>query len=88
MDNKRRITEKTCNRCGNEVEREVKLDYPYYCPNCDENMYEVEVESRITEKTFKHTMITKRSEDSLKAYINFLLRKSPKQFINFMNKRG
>ena len=43
---------------------------------------------RITEKTFKHTMITKRSEESLQAYINFLLRKDAQGFINFMNKRG
>ena len=33
-----------CNRCGHEVEVEnhKDIDYPYYCPNCDENMYEIE----------------------------------------------
>ena len=31
-----------CNRCNNKVEIETELDYPYYCPNCDENMYEFE----------------------------------------------
>jgi len=38
-------TKKYCNRCKTEVEKEVEpsIDYPYYCPECDENMYEFEV---------------------------------------------
>ena len=32
-----------CRYCGTEVEEEtdeyLKESYPYYCPNCDENMY-------------------------------------------------
>jgi Zn finger protein HypA/HybF involved in hydrogenase expression len=33
-----------CNRCGNKVveETEKGIDYPYYCPNCDENQYSFE----------------------------------------------
>ncbi len=31
-----------CNRCGTELIKETELDYPYYCPNCDENMYSFE----------------------------------------------
>ena len=36
--NKKRL----CNKCNSKVEIEKELDYPYYCPNCDENMYEFE----------------------------------------------
>jgi len=28
------------------VRREKNLDYPYYCPNCDENLYNFEVKER------------------------------------------
>jgi hypothetical protein len=38
---------KLCSKCGAEVEVEtdedLKKEYPYYCPECDENMYEFEV---------------------------------------------
>lgn len=30
-------------RCGAFAEAEPELDYAYYCPECDENMYEFEV---------------------------------------------
>ena len=33
---------KKCNRCNTKVEIEKDLDYPYYCPECDENMYDFE----------------------------------------------
>ena len=33
-----------CKKCGGIVLFETELDYPYYCPNCDENMYEFETE--------------------------------------------
>jgi hypothetical protein len=30
-------------RCGTEVRREtVVKQYPFYCPNCDENLFEIE----------------------------------------------
>ena len=35
-----------CKRCGSFVElekdEELKKEYPYYCPRCDENMYSFE----------------------------------------------
>ncbi len=35
-----------CFRCGTEVEEEtvesLKEEYPFYCPECDENLYEFE----------------------------------------------
>ena len=35
-----------CFRCGCQVKKETDKDlrkeYPYYCPNCDENMYTFE----------------------------------------------
>lgn len=41
------VPTKVCNMCDNFVytEREV-TDYPYYCPCCDENKYEIEVYDR------------------------------------------
>ena len=35
---------RNCRRCNTEVEVEKvkEIGYPYYCPNCDENMYEFE----------------------------------------------
>ena len=37
-----------CRRCGHEVIREqdeeLAKTYPWYCPNCDENMFQYEVE--------------------------------------------
>lgn len=39
---------KVCKHCGcevnEEVEKELREEYPYYCPECDENMYSFEVE--------------------------------------------
>jgi len=36
-----------CRRCGTQVEVEkiksLKKQYPYFCPNCDENMFDFEV---------------------------------------------
>jgi RNA polymerase subunit RPABC4/transcription elongation factor Spt4 len=33
-----------CNKCGAIVrpEKDKSIDYPYHCPNCDENKYEFE----------------------------------------------
>ena len=33
---------KYCFRCNTKLEEEKELDYPYYCPTCDENMYSFE----------------------------------------------
>lgn len=37
-----------CKRCGTTVEdetdSELKKEYPYYCPECDENLYAFECE--------------------------------------------
>jgi len=38
-----------CNRCGKQVKKETektKDNYPYYCPNCDENMFEFETHTK------------------------------------------
>lgn len=39
---------KICTRCGTgvlpEVDKGLKEEYPFYCPNCDENMYSFECE--------------------------------------------
>jgi len=39
-------TDKKCKRCGSIVFKEIhpEIDYPYVCLECDENMYEIEVE--------------------------------------------
>lgn len=36
-------TRRICARCEQPVVRETHIkEYPYYCPNCDENMYRFE----------------------------------------------
>ena len=34
--------DKYCFRCHCKLCEETELDYPYYCPECDENMYDFE----------------------------------------------
>ncbi len=34
-----------CPKCLHLVEEEKELDYPYYCPTCDKNLYGFEVKS-------------------------------------------
>ena len=36
---------KVCPRCGGSlcVEHNDNIDYPYFCPTCDENFYEIEL---------------------------------------------
>ncbi|MAG28112.1 hypothetical protein CMI47_21510 [Candidatus Pacearchaeota archaeon] len=48
LENNRKESEETkyCRRCGTKLQIEKELDYPYYCPECDENMYEFETENR------------------------------------------
>lgn len=34
---------KVCARCGGPLFKEFEIkDYPYFCPLCDENMFEIE----------------------------------------------
>lgn len=37
---------KICKRCGTEAvpedDKELRKEYPYFCPGCDENMYSFE----------------------------------------------
>lgn len=36
---------KKCCKCGTVVEKETEItEYPYYYPECDENLYEFETE--------------------------------------------
>lgn len=34
-----------CPKCGNTLDEERELDYPFVCHNCDENFYEFEAVS-------------------------------------------
>jgi len=36
-----------------ETDKDLKKEYPYYCPTCDENMYSMETSVIITEKKRK-----------------------------------
>ena len=41
------VPTKLCNKCGENVFTEKgKEDYPYYCPTCQENMFECEVSDK------------------------------------------
>lgn len=35
-------THRICRFCGCVVKKETQLDYPFYCPKCDENRYRFE----------------------------------------------
>ena len=35
-------THRVCRNCGKPVRKETQLDYPFYCPHCDENLYRFE----------------------------------------------
>ena len=39
---KKNASIRKCKRCKNILEIERDLDYPYFCPNCDENMFSFE----------------------------------------------
>ncbi len=45
------MEERVCSKCGHLVVKEEKLDYPYYCSNCDENLFEIE--TKVKPKTQK-----------------------------------
>lgn len=41
-----------CKNCGHPVQREtrkwLRKEYPYYCPHCDENMYQIETYKKVS----------------------------------------
>jgi hypothetical protein len=47
------FTERWCPRCGTllmfETDSVLSAEYPYYCPACDENMYEFEAKRKENE---------------------------------------
>ena len=40
--NPKKKTYRYCNRCGKMVQYERVLEFPFYCANCNENMYNFE----------------------------------------------
>jgi DNA-directed RNA polymerase subunit RPC12/RpoP len=42
-----KVTSATCSHCGHEVcfeaDKEIMKEYEYYCPDCDENLYGIEL---------------------------------------------
>jgi len=44
--NPKKRTHRYCTKCNHEVQYERVLDYPFYCPQCDENMYNFETYRR------------------------------------------
>ena len=47
MENYKLAVGKFCPHCGKPLyfETDPELDYPYVCLDCDENFYEIEVET-------------------------------------------
>jgi len=47
-----KVQVRVCNKCGHPVTDEVdpflRKEYPFYCPECDENLYGIE--TRLEEK--------------------------------------
>lgn len=66
IERRGRLKLKRCFRCGTalelETDEELKKEYTYYCPECDENMYEmeavdgVETTKIISETTYDKTI--------------------------------
>lgn len=50
LDGKNMKTNRLCGKCRQSVEKETELDYPFYCLNCDENLYEFETIQETTQK--------------------------------------
>lgn len=44
--NPKKNTHRYCTKCNHKVQYERILDYPFYCPRCDENMYNFETYRR------------------------------------------
>lgn len=61
-------TGRYCFRCGHEVEWEDEVPgYPYYCPQCDENMYRFETYTAREAETYANPIaeaIEKRREEA------------------------
>lgn len=52
-------TNRICNTCKQPVEIKTELDYPFYCPHCDENRYGFETTDETPNKTvhlYAHTI--------------------------------
>ena len=66
-------TNRICNRCGTEVvfetDEDLKKEYPFYCPTCDENMYYIETKSAKTTNK-ETTMNTKTNFTGVKTMVN------------------
>lgn len=70
---------KFCNRCGCKVDRESELDYPWFCPNCDENRYNVETDAamelnlkRILYGLYLHDWVNTHDEGDPVCFSEFL----------------
>ena len=54
----KQATTRVCTRCKTPVweehDEEITKEYPYYCPNCDENMFTFETE--ISDKVEKGSL--------------------------------
>lgn len=51
---KRKRTElvRVCNRCGIRVKKTTVTGYRFYCPECDEDLYEFETETKKKTRRF------------------------------------
>lgn len=43
---------RVCNRCGTRVKKTNVTGYRFYCPECDEDLYEFETETKKKTRRF------------------------------------
>lgn len=61
------IKNRYCRRCGHAIRREtakgLRKEYPYYCPNCYENMYQFETLKRNKKRNRKGIIYQKQKNE-------------------------
>lgn len=62
-------TDRVCRVCGCRVKRETVLDYPYYCPNCDENRYRFETDPAEGDDRSKRVYVVVASGDAFNSEV-------------------
>ena len=68
-----------CAKCGCKVDRTTRSDYPWYCPNCDENLFYIETDTEreleykeILYGLYLHNWVTTHDEGEPVCFSEFL----------------
>ena len=68
-----------CTKCGCKVDKDTEMDYSWYCPNCDENLYFIETDTEreleykeILYGLYLHNWVTTHNEGEPVCFSEFL----------------